>query len=727
MSDMVSVYGTRPNPRDDDFFLETPKQPKKRKISQNIPSESFNNDFVERTSIEILPSAQDPSGINFFPQALENNFSRRSFSAKSLPPLAIFLGIAVLLLSIFPLLQGLENGRKTSGAVLGSAIDAYGSLKAAEEAMLAYDLAGANINLASAYQNFDAALTEFENLSFAAELIPQATTGKKLLYAAREATLAMQYATLGLEGLVSLRFGTTGIAVSSGADAPQTLRQSLENFQNASRYMQSAESALADLEINSVPAEYRESIAQARDLTSRLRPSLKILDGVLNALLDFSTGEKTYLILFQNNRELRATGGFIGTYGILRLNSGKMEELKIESIYNPDGQLKELIAAPGPLQRNLSKTWAMRDSNWFFDYPSSAKKAAQFLEKETGIKVDGVLAFTPELFTRLLSITGPIYLPEYRQELNEQNFMDVVWYQTSVAYDRKLNQPKKFLADFAPLMLEKISQLNQDQWLDFMNVLATSLKQKDIMVFSFHPESQNFYEEHNWAGSVKEGEGDYLAIINTNVGAGKTDQDIKQKADLKTRILPDGTVLNTLTLFREHNPGKEKEFPTNVDFIRIFVPEGSRLISASGFDNVQFYPSTYPGAVTDAELKAIDEKTQIDALTNTLITEENGKTVFANWAALAPNESREMKLQYVLPERYDFSADSPKKYTLFLQKQPGAPKIEFSQTVFMPARAESLWQYPEGENSLAQTANFNLVLDADRFLGTVFSSGSGTK
>src|SRR5258706_15817855 len=51
--------------------------------------------------------------------------------------------------------------------------------------------------------------------------------------------------------------------------------------------------------------------------------------------------KKTYLLLFQNNAELRPGGGFIGSYGLAVINKGKLQQLTIHNTYDADGQLKK--------------------------------------------------------------------------------------------------------------------------------------------------------------------------------------------------------------------------------------------------------------------------------------------------------------------------------------------------------------------------------------------------
>ena len=646
-------------------------------------------------------------------------FYHFSWRRSATPSLALFVGLGLLLLSLFPFLQNLEQDRQTSSLVLGAATSAYEEILSAQTNLLNADYQAANSDFSSAYNKFGQALSSLEDLSRTADLLPQKSQAETLLVAAKEATLAMQYLTVGAESLFRLRLGTDGL--QGGARALTQLREGISNLKIAEKYFENAENLLGELDPALFPGDAGVKIRQMKQLLKTLRPGLASFIDLQELVVMVATGEKQYLLLFQNNRELRPTGGFIGTYGLLKVNEGRIADLKIETVYNPDGQLKEKIAAPGPLQRSLTKYWAMRDSNWFFDFPTSAQKVSEFYKKETGVSVDGVIAFTTNIFPKLLELTGPIYVPQYNVELTSENFVDEVQYQTSEVYDRELNQPKKFLADFAPLLLERISRLDREGQIKFLELVLKALQDKDILLFSFDAAKQSRIEDFGWSGRVKFAKRDYLAVVHTNVGAGKTDQNIVQTVNLNSKVMPDGSVLNTLRIIRTHIPGREKEFPVNVDFMRIYVPAGSRLVSASGFENFPFYPSVFPGAASDPELQARDRTTLVDGLTNTLIYQANGKTVFANWLVLAPGETKEVQLEYRLPFQYNLSDNSAKVYTLLAQKQPGSATTEFTSTLVLPDGARVILARPTGEITTERDKlEFESKLTTDEFWGAVF-------
>jgi len=104
---------------------------------------------------------------------------------------------------------------------------------------------------------------------------------------------------------------------------------------------------------------------------------LKLAQPLNEYLFDIAgyNGSQRYLLLFQNNSELRPTGGFIGTYGILEIANGQIKEFFVDDIYHLDSQVINKLnnQIPAPLEKYLNvKEWYMRDCNWDPDFSFSA-------------------------------------------------------------------------------------------------------------------------------------------------------------------------------------------------------------------------------------------------------------------------------------------------------------------------------------------------------------------
>ncbi|MFH1671369.1 MAG: DUF4012 domain-containing protein [Candidatus Portnoybacteria bacterium] len=456
--------------------------------------------------------------------------------------------------------------------------------------------------------------------------------------------------------------------------------------------------------------------------------SIPLAKELLEKFLDYSgsfleiLGHKNprqYLLLFQNNSEIRATGGFIGTYGILELDRGEISNLFIDGIYNADGQLHEKIIPPRPIQK-ISTAWSMHDSNWFADFPTSAEKIAWFYEKTGGPTVDGVISLTPTVVERLLEITGEISLPEYGVVLNSNNFVELIQYKVEVDYDKELNQPKKILADFAPLFVDRLEKLDSTGKKRAVEALLAALEEKHILTYFKNPSLQKLSLDEGWSGELKETDKDFLSVVSSNINGFKTDRVVDESINLLSNIQEDGSIINTLTITREHQGGgMEYDWwnRVNSNYVRVYLPLGSELISAKGQTKEAYHPPidyAEHGFKEDPLVSSIENNMLIDG-SGTHIFKENDKTVFGNWAYVSPGKTIALTYQYKLPFRIDLTKPTD-SYSLLIQKQSGSIGSQFSHQIKFPESWRVSWQYPENIDS----QNYSTDLRKDRFIGVTF-------
>jgi hypothetical protein len=436
-------------------------------------------------------------------------------------------------------------------------------------------------------------------------------------------------------------------------------------------------------------------------------------------------GPRKYLFLFQNNQEMRATGGFIGTYGVIDVANGRIKKFFIDGIFNPDGQLIEKIIPPKPIQK-ISATWSLHDSNWFPDFPVSAEKAIIFYEKTGGPTVDGVITMTPVVMQKLLEITGPIEMSEYGVNIDKDNFVEKVQQEVEVEYDKKINQPKKILADLAPIILDKIFNANNfSDVAKTIKILNESLNEKQILVYSRNYEIEKKLSELGWSGEILKTQKDYLSVINTNINGFKTDGIVSERIEHQAEIQTDGSIVDTLTIIRQHNGGQsdyEWWNKVNVDYMRVYVPEGSELLSVEGQTReFNSSPIDYKvlGFKHDSQIQMEEESMQIDEKSGTRIYEDAGKTVFANWVYVSPQEKTIIKYKYLLPFKMEINNKNKPidTYSLLAQKQSGSVGSEFVSSIVFPEAYNIKWKYPDEFEQNGNVLKLKTNLKMDKFAG----------
>lgn len=435
---------------------------------------------------------------------------------------------------------------------------------------------------------------------------------------------------------------------------------------------------------------------------------------------------KKYLLIFQNPSESRATGGFIGSVAILTVDAGRVKSIKLNDVYNIDGQLTGNIEPPRPIKK-ISAAWSLHDSNWFFDFPASSEKINWLYEKAGGETMDGVIAINPRVVTDLLKAVGPVKIEKYKVELSEKNFIELTQRQVENEYDRTVNQPKLFLADFLKNLKEKFDNLPAYKKISIAKNFIVNLDQKDIQVNFKDSRSQAFVESHNWAGKANYSEKDYLAIVHTSINGFKSDAVMDEDAVLSSEIEDDGSVINTLTITREHKADESMDDwykRVNSDYLRIYVPEGSELIEAKGTTKDDYFvkdPSIdYESFIKDEHLAAIENNKKVDLKNNVEILKETGKTVFASWVYVSFGEKATVSFRYRLPFKIDFNnPEATGTYSILFQKQSGARLKKIDHEISFPEDWKIIGNYAGFEIKNGKISK-SIDTGSDRFSGVVF-------
>lgn len=477
-----------------------------------------------------------------------------------------------------------------------------------------------------------------------------------------------------------------------------------------------------------VPADRRDSFLSIRQKLPEMAAALDGFDKNADLVRELlgANGPRVYLFLFQNNAELRPTGGFIGSYGLLKVNNGHIGKLFVDGIFNPDGQLKENIVPPAPIQK-VSAAWSLHDSNWWPDFPTSAEKATFFYEKTGGPTVDGIITLTPTVIEDLLRLTGPIDMPEYGVTIDADSFQQVVQAEVEENYDRTLNQPKKILADMAPIMFDRLFSIRSGAGLvSLADTLSRALDRKQILLYSRNADVEALVDRAGWSGRMLDTPRDYLSVVHTNLNGFKTDAVIQETIDHSAAIQADGSVLDTVRITRKHTGGNTPYDwfnRVNSDYLRVYVPEGSELISASG-QTYEFpkAPLDYDalGFRRDDDVQAEEKATKVDS-GGTRISEESGKTVFGNWVYVSPGESVTVEYTYRLPFKVSPQGGDPASYSALFQKQSGSLGSALHSELSVPDRLSAEW-HSDGLGATKEGFSFDTTLATDAYYGAVFSA-----
>lgn len=314
--------------------------------------------------------------------------------------------------------------------------------------------------------------------------------------------------------------------------------------------------------------------------------------GAIGTLADavMRTGgeEKTYLVLFQNNLELRPGGGFIGSFGIVKILDGKVTHFSVHDTGNFDGRIPDTAEPPYPMKETLKiPSWKLRDSNWSPHFPENAEKAIEFYKMGGGEEsFDGVIGITTDVLSSFLAVTGPVEIPGFPGTYGAENAVIDLEYQVEQGFreqDIEFGERKSVLGLLGGQILGKVRELPPQDLLKLFGVVLDDLDQKDIQLWFVDEALQSRVEAAGWAGTF---DGfwpdDFVMAVDANLNSWKSDYVVKRSLFYEVDL--SGETPKAKLIVHYDHAGTEKNYMIKdyQTFLRVYVPEGSWLEKVSG-------------------------------------------------------------------------------------------------------------------------------------------------
>jgi len=392
----------------------------------------------------------------------------------------------------------------------------------------------------------------------------------------------------------------------------------------------------------------REGIVEIKNILTKAEyylPAVKDALETLPSILGYQE-EKSYLLLFQNDKELRATGGFLTAYAIAKIKNGKLLDIQSEDMYELDKRVTSFEPPPPLFKKYLfMQTFPIRDVNISPDFKVSAEKFESYYSRIPRLpKIDGIIAIDTEAVRKFLETTGPVKTKKYNEtfsaEINKKYKIPDVVYKLEL-YAEKLmagsDDRKGIIGDLMDSMLEKLLSAPPDKFSPIFETFLQAAEEKNIMFYMHNEKAQKLAEELNYAGRIRDFDMDYLHVNNSNLGGLKGNLYIKEQIEQDIVVTADGTVTKKVTVILK-NTEKADGWLNGVyqNWMRVYAPSKSKLIEKK--------------VATDFAEKY-----------------ELGKRVWESFSKTYPLKSTETSFTYKLP----FKLKKGDIYKLFIQKQPG--------------------------------------------------------
>ncbi len=474
---------------------------------------------------------------------------------------------------------------------------------------------------------------------------------------------------LGLKGQGSFAGGTAQQRIET---AVRTLGKITPQIDTISSELDAVRSEIDQVDPNHYPSfsygkKARDAIANIKNITdesvsliNNAKPLIKILPSVLG-----NPNEVKYLLLFQNDKELRPTGGFITAYAVFRLDSGVVHVDESGDIYSLDATVPNKPTAPAPILKYLANVPVLnlRDNNLSPDFKVSMDSFYKMYQTAGGAtNVNGIIAVDTHALVSAMNILGDISADGSTFTTKNDpycNCPDVIYQLEQIADQPvegiKTNR-KGIIGDLMyAIMYKAFSSSPKLYWGPLFQVMLTEMNEKHILFYMNDPQAQAGFEGLNAAGRIVPFNGDYFHLNEANFGGAKSNMFVTESVSQDYSLGNDGTIQKTVTVnYKNPYPPSDCNLArgnlclnaTLRDWFRIYVPKGSQLISSTG-----------------SEVKM----TTYDDL---------GKTVFEGFLTVRPQGASTLTVTYKLPFKLGNNSVLP----LLIQKQPGTDNFAYTIT-----------------------------------------------
>ena len=446
-----------------------------------------------------------------------------------------------------------------------------------------------------------------------------------------------------------------------------------------------------------------------------------------------ASGPRSYLILIQNEDELRPTGGFISAVARVKVAGGRIMDVQVEDSYAVDDFSQPYPDPPAPLREIMMlDLWVLRDSNWSPDFPTSAQAAADIHAISRDFEPDGVIAVDQQAIRILVAALGP---------LEVEGFDEPVTGDTVIELARRAWEPedeqggdwwlhrKDFMATTLDAAVRRMGgDISREMLISLARAGLQALRQKHLLIYLAEAEGAGLAEDLGWDGAMAQVPRDlqvprdYLMVVDANVGYNKVNATIQQRiaytVDLSERSRPRGTLTVTHT-----NPAPAADAPCNHeprydrayaamtqrcywDYLRVYAPLGTQLLDAT------------PHAISGAEL--LSGKASPARVTTGPTA--HGHEVFSTLLLVHRQETLETRFETQLPADVLLASSGGFAYSLRVQKQPGTRAVPLHVRILLPPGSQLVRSEPHPRWVSGRELAYDLRLDTDVVLTVLFES-----
>ncbi len=334
---------------------------------------------------------------------------------------------------------------------------------------------------------------------------------------------------------------------------------------------------------------FRDRVDRALDIYGDVSSVLPVVPN----LLGFEES-KRYFIAFQNPAEARGTGGLIGAFAVVRFDKGQIKFEEVGSNYLLQLQDELPIDMPAEFDRLYGDDPAWwPNSNMSPHFPYAAQIWLALWEKQSGQKLDGLMALDPFVLKRILYRTGPIVVNG--REISSKNVVRVTLLDSYLEYADDNVARKEFIVEVIKKVMEKALDSDQDK-LELAYAFASSIKDNRFLFYSSNDNEQAIVKNSKISGALDSSGLNDFRLVLINTAGNKMDFFIDRSLKLESLTCRESRIARaTFTISNLASPSQELpdnyygrqdlENPENRDnstslAVLLFGPPDAKLVAA---------------------------------------------------------------------------------------------------------------------------------------------------
>ncbi len=392
-----------------------------------------------------------------------------------------------------------------------------------------------------------------------------------------------------------VRLADAAAAIVDPADQDQKLSAALGQLRQVQELLQAGVASIDDAaaRVDRLDGERLvRPLGRARTDLSRRLPDFRQraieAEEALASMITFAGGQgpRRYLVLSQNPDEVRPTGGFIGTYGVLTAVDGKLALERYDSIESWIRPRPDAVATPAelgsPLRFDTRLPQSLANVNTGPDWPQGAQLAARLWQRGGEDPVDGVVSFTPAFLARILGEIGPVTIESYGETVTAANVIERLDFHTHIAPAASDLARKEFVAVLAQAVMSKMFEAPAAQWSGLADVFGEAFGNREAMAWVTDAEVGRVLAGRGWDGSIPVTTGDFVYPAEFQYRA-KNGRGLRRTYAHRVVIRRDGSARVT-TSVTIANPADADPVVNPVDpltYVTMFGPAGAVLDPAS--------------------------------------------------------------------------------------------------------------------------------------------------